>query len=258
MRIDTLSFLPQFLLNNPDIKELLNSEQLELDKFMNYIELMREQVFINSSSIYLTRYEKIFGLNVSPALSDQERIGRILAKLNTRTNSTVEAVKNVVTSITGCQTEIDEYYEQYKFMIHVLRDNSQIISIEDIKESVEVIKPAHLAFGVMMNWKWTIGLSVKEVIYKVAHDVCGDSGGEYDYCGETPALSYLGKIEEPTMKVDFHDKAYSYPYQFAGIYPTVSTLGTANDENGKIDVDIENYTTPLLFVTEDGDYCGED
>lgn len=295
MRIDTLNFLPQFLLDNPDMAELLSAEQKELDNFFDYIELMRNQPTISTASIYLSRHEKMFGLGVSPALSDSERIGRVLAKLNTRTNSTVEAIKVVVSSITGCGTDIEEYYDQYMFMIDVLRDNSQLISVEDIKAAVEIIKPAHLAFAVIMCWKWSIGLKVSTTIFKVAHDVCGDGGGDFDYCGETPAFSYIGQIETTGINIDESEGAYRFPYQLTGQYPAISTLAALNQqnvelhgstesfkydydltsseaglcphiatlgdqtkENGQIEVDLETFATPLLFAQESEDYCGED
>lgn len=295
MRIDSVNYLPQFILDIPEMKELLYAEQKGLDEFFDYIELMRNQTSVSTASIYLSRYEKMFGLNVSPALTDSERIGRILAKLNTRTNSTVDAIKTVVSSITGCDTEIEEYYGKYAFMIDVLRDNDQLINIEDIKAAVEIIKPAHLAFTVMMCWKWTIGIKVSSTIYKVAHDVCGGLGNDFDYCGETPELSYIGKIEKPGIQVKARNESHSFPYVYtgqypiistlgsvededikvnavhethgydydftsfeAGIIPNISTLGVGNEENGQINVDIENYATPLLFAHDDGDYCGED
>lgn len=258
MRIDTLSFFPQFILDNPDVKELLEAEQNELDRFMDYIELMRNQTAISTSSIYLSRYEKMFGLNVNSSLTDQERIGRILAKLNTRTNSTVEAIKTVVSSITSCPTDIEEYYDQYTFMIDVLRDNDVIINIEDIKEAVEIIKPAHLAFAVMMCWAWTIGIKVESIVYKVGYDICSDAEGDYDYCGETPYISYYGALDQVSIQLETDDLRQIYPYQFAGQYPYISTLGGQNEENGHITVDVQNYATPFDFALEDGDYCGED
>lgn len=258
MRIDSLSFLPQFILDNPDVKELLEAEQNELDRFINYVEMMRNQTSISTASIYLERYEKMFGLNVNGSLTDQERVGKILAKLNTRTNSTVEAIKTVVSSITGCPTDIEEYYDQYTFMIDVLRDNDVIINIEDIKEAVEIIKPAHLAFAVMMCWKFTIGIHVESLFYKVGYDICSDSGADYDYAGETPDISHYGALDQVNIGLEADDIRQVYPYQFAGQYPYISTVGSSADDATQIDTDIDSYIAPYSFIQEDGDYCGED
>ena len=112
MRIDTQSFFPQFMLDNPDIKELLEVEQIELDRFADYIELIRQQVYISEASLFLDRYEKMFNLEVNTALSDKERIGRLLAKFNTRANATIDSIKNVVTLVSGNECDITEFYDQ--------------------------------------------------------------------------------------------------------------------------------------------------
>ena len=41
MRIDSLSYLPQFIIQNPDIRELLEAEQNEIDMLEDYVELIR-------------------------------------------------------------------------------------------------------------------------------------------------------------------------------------------------------------------------
>ena len=66
MRIATLQFLPQFILDNPDIAELLESEHIEIDHVSECIELLRMQTTISTASIYLDRYEQIMAMDVSP------------------------------------------------------------------------------------------------------------------------------------------------------------------------------------------------
>lgn len=294
MRIDSISYLPQFIIENPDIKELLEAEQQELDLFENYVELIRDQVYIYTSSLYLSRYEKMFGLETNESLSFQERSARILAKLNSRSNSTVEAIKNVVSAISKSPTEIDEYFDRYTFMIDIIRDNDQIISIEDVKYAVNTIKPAHLDYRIQICYRLVIGLIVKNTVYRIAHDVCSDSGGDFDFCGETPEISYIASIDSVSMKTSAEGKNYVYPYKFTGVYPHISTVGTANKEqtdiyvstnkhsflleyssceagiipdiatlgtynvsNDFIQDETENYITQNEYCTED-DFCGEE
>lgn len=257
MRIDTLNYLPNFILNNPDVNELLVSEQIELDRFFELVEIMRLQTNINTASIYLSRYERIFGLEVNTSLSDEERISRILAKMNTHTNSTVEAIKTVVSSFTKSETDIDEIYNEYRFKVNINRDNLQLINLEDIKSAISIIKPAHLLFSIVVCWKWSIALRVESVVYKVAYDVCGNVGGDYDYTGETPDLSYLGLIDDIVINTSSDEILKAYPYSFTGKYPNISTLGNGHYEKNVINTQVENYTAPYSYVRENDDYCGE-
>lgn len=241
MRIDSLNYLPQFIIDDPDINELLKVEQQELDIFEAYVELIRDQVYISSASLYLTRYEKMFGLETNESLSVQERSARILAKLNTRTNSTVEAIKNVVTSISKSPTEIDENYDEYTFMINIIRDIDEIVSVEDIRNAVEIIKPAHLDYHIQMCYRLIVGLYVKSTIYRVSHDVCGNYGGELDYCGETPELSYLANIESISLETSAESENHVYPYKFAGVYPEISTVGKQEKEYTEVSMNADAH-----------------
>lgn len=295
MKINSVHYFPQFILNNPDVLELLDAEQNELNRFGDYVELMRDQMFISTSNLYLNRYEKAFGIANDDGLNDQERIGRVLAKLNTRTNSTKDAIKAVVTSITKCDTDIEEHFNDYTFTIDVLRSNEQIINIESIKEAVEIIKPAHLAFQVQMCFLLTIGINVSTLVYHIAHDVCSDAGVDFDYAGETPDISLLGKIDNALITIESNDKAYPILYELTGVFPSLSTigaintseinlnadddaysfdydmssfeagilphtstLGAINSENGQIQAKTETFTTTLDFAQNSDDFCGED
>ena len=146
MRIDSIYFFPEFMLKNEDFDELLKVCQKELDRFFKYIENLRDQITISDASLYLNRYEKMFGISVNKSLSDEERIKRLLVKLNTRTNATVEAIETVISSLTGCNTKITEVYDQYAFTVEINNDRNKVINFEDVRATVETIKPAHLSY----------------------------------------------------------------------------------------------------------------
>ena len=146
MRIDSIYFFPKFMLKNKDFNEVLKVCQKELDRFFKYIERLRDQTTISNSSLYLDRYEKMFGISVNKSLSNEERIKRLLVKLNTRTNATVDAIETVIFSLTGCSTKITEVYDQYAFAVEIKNDRNKVINIEDVRATVETIKPAHLSY----------------------------------------------------------------------------------------------------------------
>lgn len=146
MKIDSVYFFPEFMLKNPDVAEILKVCQKELDRFFNYLEFMRSQTSIITSSIYLERYEKMFGLSTNKSISNEERVNCIITKLNTRTNATVAVIETVISSSTGCQVKIIEEYDQYTFVIEITRNKNKMVDVEGIKKTLETIKPAHLAY----------------------------------------------------------------------------------------------------------------
>ena len=151
MNISSLQFLPQFILSNPDIKELLDAEQVEIDRLSDCIELLRSQTIISTASIYLSRYEAMFGFETnSKSDSDSVRIRRILAKLNTQTNATLATMRKIISTITYSKDiQINEYFAQYIFTIDIIRNKDDLMSVNniaDITDLVETIKPAHLGY----------------------------------------------------------------------------------------------------------------
>lgn len=243
MRIATLQFLPQFILDNPDIAELLESEQLELDYVSECIELLRMQTTVSTASIYLDRYEQIMAMDVSPSLSDTERIGRILAKLNTRTTATPEAIKTIVRSFTGSDTDIEEHFSDYSFLVFIKRENDQVIRMKDIRDAIDVIKPAHLAYQLSVRFPVGIGIRFRIQTYHIAHDVCGDTGMSGDYAGEYPQLAYIGTLSGSKLQVKSETIQHAYKHRLTGEYPAIATLGTLISEQIPVEIKITDHIT---------------
>lgn len=151
MKIATLPYLPQFILENPDIAELLESEQIELDYLSECIELLRVQTTISTASIYLDRYEKIMAMDINPSLSDKERIGRVLAKLNSRVTATKDNIIHEIKRMTGHQVTVTEYYDQYCFIVYLIQNDLSDAFVQAVRNYLDEIKPAHLAYDLSLT-----------------------------------------------------------------------------------------------------------
>lgn len=255
MNIASLQFLPQFILSNPDIKELLDAEQSEIDRLSECIELLRMQTTVSTASLYLDRYEQIMAMDISPSLSDTERIGRILAKLNTRTTATPEAIKTIVRSFTGSDTEIEEHFNDYSFLVFIKRENDQVIRMKDIRDAIDVIKPAHLAYQLSVKFPVGVGIRFHMQTYHVAHDVCGNTGMSGDYAGEYPNTAYIGTITSSELDIETDVRQYGYQHKLTGISPYLTTVGSLFNGDVSLSIKKDDYEVdPDVSDTETGIY----
>lgn len=243
MRIATLQFLPRFILDNPDIAELLEAEQIEIDYLSECIELLRMQTTVSTSSIYLDRYEQIMAMDISPSLSDTERIGRILAKLNTRTTATPEAIKTIVRSFTGSDTYIEEHFSDYSFLVFIKRENDQVIRMKDIRDAIDVIKPAHLAYQLSVRFPVGIGIRFRIQTYHIAHDVCGDTGMSGDFAGEYPQLAYIGTMSGSDLQITSKANQHTYKHRLTGESPFIATVGALISEQIPVEIERTDFKT---------------
>ena len=146
MRIDSVYFFPEFMLKNKDVDEVLKVCQKDIDRFFNYLENLRNQMTISEASLYLERYERMFGIVVNNSLSNDERIKRLLVKFNTRTNATVYTIKKLVETITDCSVKVIEKYDDYEFDIEITRNRETFVNTTEVEKSINIIKPSHMSY----------------------------------------------------------------------------------------------------------------
>lgn len=73
---------------------------------------------------------------------------RLLAKLNTRGTTTVQAIKEMVKIVTGREGDVIEHFESYSFsvIVHLLFPG-ETTALQELIRQIEEIKPAHLVFN---------------------------------------------------------------------------------------------------------------
>ncbi len=150
MAVNGKNMLPLYLLKNPTFRELLKAEDIELKDFENYVEEVRNELNITTANLLIDRYEKIFGISQKGTKS--ERVGRILSKLNTIGTCKVSDIKNIVRLVIGRECEVKEYYEDYSFDVIVklfFEDETSLIN--QLKEQIEELRPAHLAYQIITS-----------------------------------------------------------------------------------------------------------
>lgn len=94
-------YMPPFLSNIREFKEIFNSEDIELEKLNSAIGTILKEVIVNTSETYgLNRYEKIYNI-VEPAITIEARRTNILLKINNKVPYTKKWLANLLDSIVG-------------------------------------------------------------------------------------------------------------------------------------------------------------
>lgn len=141
--------LPYFIRSMKQMKELLHAEQQELDHMLKIIEEQEKQLCIDTAEEKLHRYEQLFLLK-SENLTINERRRNIKAKLNARITARKSDMIYEIQQLTGHPTEIEEYYDQYYFMVGLVQNDLSSAFVAVVRNYLDEIKPAHLGYDLSL------------------------------------------------------------------------------------------------------------
>lgn len=141
--------LPYFVQSMREMQELLNAEQMELERMQQEIRNQEKQLCINSSDEKLYRYEQCFALD-SAGLSLNERRKNVIAKLNARITATKQNLLFEIQKMTGNPVEIQEFFDRYLFTVGLVQNNLSDAFVKAVRDYLDIIKPAHLAYDLSL------------------------------------------------------------------------------------------------------------
>jgi uncharacterized protein YmfQ (DUF2313 family) len=104
------------------------------------------ECFVNTASKLLSRYEKIYGLEVDVAKSDVFRRERIKAKLRGVGTVTKKMLIETARSYSNGEVEVIEDPGAYSFKIKFVGTIGVPANMADLTLTIEEIKPAHLSY----------------------------------------------------------------------------------------------------------------
>lgn len=142
--IDLLILLPEYFQKILDFKELMNTEQIELEQLWARIEQLWLNLYIQTADIpTLEYYEDMLGLFPEPGDSIEIRRWRILSRFRRRTPFTLPMMYEVLNSLVGIgnytvNIDVSNYIITFGFI-----DVEQDLVDEAIKVMIQSL-PAHL------------------------------------------------------------------------------------------------------------------
>lgn len=148
-----MSYLPNYYRTSKVITDITNTQDSELKEFSDKIGQILNQFFIDKSDFTLERWEKELGLAVNNNKPEDYRRSVIKSKLRGHGTVTIKFIKNISESYANGEVDIIEDHVNYSFTIKFVGTKGIPPNLDDLKQTIEEIKPAHL--GVDYEFTYT-------------------------------------------------------------------------------------------------------
>ena len=160
--MNLMSRLPDYYLNSSEVITLQKAIEKEGNLSQSAVEDLLLQLFVDTATWGLTSWEKVYGIKTDITKDYDLRRSRIKSKMRGTGTTTVEMIKNVAESFVNGLVEIVEHNEQYKFDIKMMSVIGIPPNMEDLKDAIEELKPAHLAYEIILKYNtWSMASKFK-------------------------------------------------------------------------------------------------
>lgn len=160
--MDLIELLPGRLLNSKEVLDFENA----INSIMKMAENEKDELFkqfnLETATWSLDIWEKQYGIKTDATKDYSLRRSRVMSKMRGTGTTTVEMIKNVAESFVNGLVEIVEHNEQYKFDIKMMSVIGIPPNMEDLKDAIEELKPAHLAYEIILKYNtWSMASKFK-------------------------------------------------------------------------------------------------
>lgn len=146
MSMDLMEYLPDYYKGNETMESLQGILSSQINKLAQSMEETIDQCFIDTATHLLSRYEKIYGLDVDVSKSHEFRRERIRAKVRGIGTVTKQMIAEVARSYSNGEVEVIEDNANSSFIVKFVGTKGIPANMADLTLTIEEIKPAHLSF----------------------------------------------------------------------------------------------------------------
>lgn len=146
-----MQYLPNYYRTSEVITNITSAQNIELEKFQTNLDNTLNQFFIDLADASLERWEKELGIPINNNKAAEYRKSVIKSKLRGRGTITVNLIKNVSESYSNGEVDVIEDNSNYQFTVKFIGTKGIPPNLDDLKNAIEDIKPAHLG----VNYEFT-------------------------------------------------------------------------------------------------------
>ena len=144
--MNLLDLLPPFYHNSTFVKACMSSQNVERNFIKESIEDLVNNLYVDTATWGLDYFEEELGLKTDKSKSYEERRERIKAKKRGSGTTTVKMIKDTSLAFDCGEVEVTEMYSDYMFKLKFVSEKGRPRNLDDFKNAIDEIKPAHLSY----------------------------------------------------------------------------------------------------------------
>lgn len=137
-------YLPSYYDEIVEFDALTATEGVEFDRLYSDIETLLNESYPETSTIFLDRYEKDLQIPVDPTKPVDQRRSVIISKMRGSGKVSGSMIKNVAQAYDGGTVNVGVDIPHYTIIITFIDSLGTPLNIDDLKQALEDIKPAHM------------------------------------------------------------------------------------------------------------------
>ena len=138
-------YLPNYYDEVVEMDTLTSTEGIEFDKLYSDIETLLNESYPETSTIFLDRYEKDLQIVVDKTKPVDQRRSVIISKMRGSGKVSGSMIKNVAQAYDGGTVDVGVDVPHYTIIITFIDTVGIPPNLNDLKQALEDIKPAHMA-----------------------------------------------------------------------------------------------------------------
>ncbi|AOY78356.1 hypothetical protein BJL90_12935 [Clostridium formicaceticum] len=164
--------MPGYYKTSQVMNSLTGVEAIQMQEFNSKLDDVLNQFFVDTATFALERWEKELGIPVNNSKPAAFRRSVIKSKLRGSGTVTVNLIKNVSESYSNGEVDVIENNPNYSFTVKFVGTLGIPPNLEDLKNAIEEIKPAHLValFQFIYNTHNTLAQFTHNQLSQYTHD----------------------------------------------------------------------------------------
>lgn len=146
------TYLPRYYESSRVMQSLMHVEGEEFDQLRGALTGTLDQFTVRSATWGLDIWEKELGLSPAQEQTEDERKDRIVSRLRGVGTATISKIREVAEAYSMGAVDVVEDYENYTIKIIFIDTTGVPSNLNDLKEVVRAVLPAHLAHIFEFNY----------------------------------------------------------------------------------------------------------